>query len=137
MAALRYRCLPTSGTIALPGQAVRSGLQGLNRHLVTLAARAIAMNLQGSWHQHETARRLTPSANDESPRFRRPIGDSYQSLIGVYCRFIVDNPAGAWRFIVPSLVLHWRFIVTALQFHRGQFRRPEFPAAPGKSGLAG
>ncbi len=97
----------------------------------------IAMNLQAFPHPQSLARRPAIPANDEFPRFRRPIGDSYQSLIGVYCRFIVDNPAGAWRFIVPSLVLHWRFIVTALQFHRGQSRWPEFPAASGKSGLAG
>jgi hypothetical protein len=53
-----------------------------------------------------------PAAYDESPRFCRPIGFSYQTLIRVYWRFIVDNLGWHWRFIASH-----RFATLAI--HRG------------------
>lgn len=103
----------------------------------------IAMNHQAFQHSQTLPSRQALSGNDESPRFRRPIGeDSYQSLIRVYWRFIVDNRVRAWRFIAIGHASHWRFIATTLQVHRGQpgwqgsSGRPCWPAEPHRRGGA-
>jgi hypothetical protein len=104
---------------------------------------ATAMNRQAPRRVVPTFRRRVSAAYDESPRFRRPIGeDSYQSLIRVDWRFIVDNRVRAWRFIAIGHAPHWRFIATTLQVHRGQpgwqgfSGRPCWPVEPHRPGGA-
>jgi hypothetical protein len=47
--------------------------------------------------------------HDESPRFRRPIGVEYQTLIRVHCRIIVDNPLSLGDSSQASRFAPWQF----------------------------
>ena len=78
------------------------------------------MNHQGPGCPLTRVARVASGRHDESPRFCRPIGDTYQTLIRVPCGFIVDNRDSAWRFsVIPAffpLAIHrnpWRRIVNS------------------------